>query len=159
MIESCHGDKNLLKQSAILEGLKYDAFLKNLFKEGEDYKGLKKDLQEIVSINNLNDEELRSSGSKFSNKCMHVCKRILQVTEDLSLISGGVYSATSFIGALFIDSPLTAIASILGFVIGFIVNRLMRLLYDTVEFDAVKKDSEEIVLQLKSNAKILRMKN
>ena len=33
MIESCHGDKNLLKQSAILEVLKYNAFLKNLFKE------------------------------------------------------------------------------------------------------------------------------
>lgn len=42
MINECAGDSNLIKQSAILEGAKIDWIMKNAFKEGQDYKGLKK---------------------------------------------------------------------------------------------------------------------
>lgn len=144
LIESCMGNDELLKQAALLEGAKIDWVLKNFLKEGEDYKGLKKDLKEIIRANDLDDRHL-----KTEDEAMHICKRILQVSQDLAIINGGV-TVVSYALTL---NPAMILGSIIGFVIGFIINRLLRYSWDTIEFDAIKKDSETIVSDLRRSAK------
>lgn len=153
MINECFGNAELIKQSALLEGAKIDLGLKNLFKEGKDYKGLKKDVNEIISANNLSKDELRSKGKGF----MHICKRILQVCEDLLLlfnIAGNTSKVAAVIAVGVTPVGVTMIIStIVGGVIGFIINRLFRYLWDTAEFSAIKKDAEDIVSDLRRQAK------
>lgn len=156
MINECFGNAELIKQSALLEGAKMDWGMKNLFKEGKDYKGLKKDVNEIISANNLSKDELRSKGKGF----MHICKRILQVCEDLSVFfSVGTIVGNTSKAAVVIAAGATPvgvamiISTIVGGVIGFIINRLFRYLYDTAEFSAIKKDAEDIVSDLRRQAK------
>ena len=150
-------DLATIEECALLEGAKLNLKLKNFMDEGADYKGLKKDLREIIKANDLSDEELRTGKNEF----MHICKRILQVLCDISVIFGGMYASGQVLTGLVIAGVTgqpaillaTALPSILGFVIGFIINRLERLLWDTIEFNAIKKDAEDIVRDLRAAAK------
>lgn len=147
MIDGCLNNIELVRNCAILEGAKLDMMLSNFMKEGKDYKGLKKDLNEIINANNMDKSELISKGKGF----MHICKRILQISQDLATVAGTGVIALKVAAAPAV--PGVIIASILGFVIGFISNRLLRYLCDTVEFETIKKDAESIVKDLRSNAK------
>ena len=159
MISECCGDRSLIEQTAILEGAKLDMSLKNFLKEGQDYKGLKKDLNEIIKANDISDESLRSNGRKL----LHVCKRILQCTYDIANIvtpiagAGQIgFSASALARSGMISAAgltTTVISSIIALVVNFIINRLIRLLIDTVEFKTVKEDAEDVVRELRSNAK------
>ena len=148
MVNECFGDESLIEQTALLEGAKFDIFLKNFFAEGEDYKGLKKELKNIVTANQLDEEGLKSGHSKF----LHGCKRILQLCADLeaSFVTGS--HAAAIVLNIVSLSPMGVILNIVSFVINFIINRLMRLLYDTIEFNTVRKDAEQVITQLKQNA-------
>lgn len=164
MIAECGGNQDLVRASAILEGAKFDLALKNFMKEGEDYKGLKSDLNEIIKANNMSDREIKSG----KNGLMHACKRILQVVYDLEAalvpVNGAIQISTSVkaakqLNALYagfgVAGASTAhivIGGIVGLVIGFIVNRLLRMLFDTIEFNTVKKDAESIVSDLRREA-------
>lgn len=162
MISECCGDASLVEQSAILEGAKLDLALKNFLKEGQDYKSLKKDLNEIIKANDISDEALRSDGRKL----LHVCKRVLQYAYDISaiivpVVGAGEIASKTVIGAKIVKTGLmapagltvTVVCSIIGYVVGFIINRLIRFLIDTVEFKTVKEDAEDVVRELRSNAK------
>lgn len=53
MIIECFENEELIRQTCMLEGAKFDWGMKNFLKEGEDYKGLKKELKEIIKANDL----------------------------------------------------------------------------------------------------------
>lgn len=182
MISECCGDKYLIEQSAILEGAKLDLALKNFLKEGQDYKGLKADLEKVIKANDISDEALKTDGRKF----LHICKRILQVMYDICVIIGipaagaqvaggigvakmkadtvgtigniiggeaiGAASATAK-GIIKTGITVSIFNAILGYLIGFIINRLIRYLIDSIEFKSIKDDAEIIVKELRANAK------
>lgn len=165
MVLECSMDPVLVEASAILEGAKMDVLLKNFLKEGEDYKGLKKDLNEIIKANNMSDAELKSKGKGF----MHICKRILQLDFDIGValapvnalraVKSGIESVNTMnaisavLGGASMSVAPVIIGGIVGTVVGFIINRLLRLLVDTVEFNTIKKDAEKIVAELRLKAK------
>ena len=60
MIQECAGNADLIKQSAILEGAKIDWVLKNFLEEGQDYKGLKKEVNKIIEANNLPKDQIKA---------------------------------------------------------------------------------------------------
>lgn len=152
MVSECSDNDDLVRQAAVLEGAKLDLTLKNFMKEGKDYKGLKKDLRDIIKANNLDDKDLKSGKRGF----MHICKRILQVTEDLNNVInpisqiGSVAINTALLGAI---NPTVLISAIITIVINFIAGRLFRLLWDTIEFNTIKGDAESIVSDLRRMAK------
>lgn len=166
IIESCMGNTYLIRSSCILEGAKIDMTLKNFLKEGKDYKGLKKDLREIIRANDLDTDELQTDRKGF----MHICKRILQVTYDLGAVVGGVLGVADIISAGTIGAGYASlfggtagavmssatvfivIFAIISYVIGFIINRLIRFAVDSVEFNTLKKDCNKIVDQLEDLA-------
>ena len=155
LMENYMGDHDLISQSAILEGSRIDLALKNFLKEGKDYKGLKNDLRTIIDANNLDDKYLTSGSSKF----IHICKRIIQVLLDIdaavipaAAVAGGVGSAVAATMVGGISIPLVIIIAILDFVVSFIVNRLLRYLVDTIEFDTIRNDTKEIISDLRSKA-------
>ena len=155
LMENYMGDHDLISQSAILEGSRIDLALKNFLKEGKDYKGLKNDLRTIIDVNNLDDKYLTSGSSKF----IHICKRIIQVLLDIdaavipaAAVAGGVGSAVAATMVGGISIPLVIIIAILDFVVSFIVNRLLRYLVDTIEFDTIRNDTKEIISDLRSKA-------
>lgn len=80
MIVECLGDPYLVQQSAILEAAKMDWNLKNFLKSGEDYRGLKKELKEVMDANNIKEDEVSSKGSKV----IHACLRCVQIICDLA---------------------------------------------------------------------------
>ena len=177
MIAECWGNRSLIEQSAILEGAKLDLTLKNFLKEGQDYKGLKADLEKVIKANDISNETLKSDGRKF----LHICKRILQVMYDISPILGipvaGAQVATGVAAANMKADAASAIGDIFGvgtgaaggiiktgitvsifnaiisYIIGFIINRLIRFLIDTIEFKTIKDDAEDVVRELRLNAK------
>ena len=154
MIEECGHNPDLIAQAAILEGAKIDWALKNWLKEGQDYKGLKAEVNKIVEANNMDKEALQSKGKGF----MHVCKRILQIWYDLAIPSAVGTTAAQTVGLAAVGAPgaivaSTAIGGILGLITGFIINRLIRYLVDTVEFNTIKKDAQNIVTELRANAR------
>ena len=150
MIAECFGNDDLIRSAAILEGAKLDMALKNFMQEGKDYKGLKKDLRDIVKANNLDDRDLKTGHKGF----MHACKRICQVLEDFGAIFGTATNVGQIASyAIAGTSPVILISAILGTVIGFICNRLFRLLWDTIEFNAIKDDAKSIVSDLRRMAK------
>lgn len=173
MIAECCGDRSLIEQSAILEGAKLDLTLKNFLKEGQDYKGLKADLEKVIKANDISNETLKSDGRKF----LHICKRILQVMYDISPILGipvaGAQVATGVAaanvkadaasvfgvggaaasGIIKTGITVSIFSAIISYIIGFIINRLIRLLIDTIEFKTIKDDAEDVVRELRLNAK------
>ena len=80
MIVECLGDPYLVQQSAILEAVKMDWTLKNYLKSGEDYRGLKKELREVMDANNIKEEDVASKGSKI----LHACLRCMQIICDIA---------------------------------------------------------------------------
>lgn len=157
MLKEYSYDKNVVRQAAILEGAKFDAFLNNWLKEGKDYKGLKNEVKSIIAANNMDKSELRSKGKGF----MHTCKRILQICYDIDAVFMPVSAAASAAGTatslgmlgVAMGTPAMLIYGIIIFVVNFIINRLMRYLVDTVEFNNIKKDAEDIVSDLRAKAK------
>lgn len=163
ILESCLGDDFLIRSSCILEGAKMDFLLKNFLNEGKDYKGLKKDLKEIIRANDLDKDKLRTGKDGF----MHICKRILQISYDLCIPIGTVTGVVNLanlsqyngaMASIFGTSATSAVAQtilggIIGFVLGFIINRLIRYCVDTVEFNTLKKDCDDILDQLEDMAR------
>lgn len=157
MMIECMNNTDIVRQVAILEGAKLDLQLSNWMKEGKDYKGLKKDLKEIINANNMDKSELASKGKGF----MHTCKRILQICCDIdaafmpgaSILSTAAKASVLSAAGAAAGIPGVIVLGIIGFVINFIINRLMRLLVDTIEFNTIKKDAEDIVDDLRSKAK------
>ena len=148
MIAECFNDTGLIHQSAMLEAAKMDAALQNFMKEGKDYKGLKKDLNTILMAHDLSDEDF----GRKSNNLLHVCKRILQVCYDLDGVFAGVIGTG---GAVAIAATMPAMLPIyiVSFVVGFICNRLMRYLVDTVEFKKLEGDVNNIIDDMRAAAK------
>lgn len=146
LIQECYGDYTLVEQSAILEGAKFDLALKNFLKEGKDYKGLKAAVKEVIRANDLPRDDLKTGKNGF----MHAIKRILQVLQDVSIITGSIQG----VAQLFIVSgnPILFISTLVGFVVGVFINRLLRYAYDTIEFNAMKDDAEEVISMLEANA-------
>ena len=162
MIYSNHNGIIPVNQDIILEGAKFDLFLKNYMDEGKDYKGLKKELQTIIKANDLDSSKLRDKSTGF----MHNCKRIIQISTDLETIAipaGVVVGTAKGAGGLAIKLGLTGITAelapaiiiggIIAFIVTFICNRIFRYIVDIGEFNTLKKDAEDIVNQLRSNAK------
>ena len=147
MIAECSNDQTLIEQQALLEGAKFSMWINNFLKEGKDYKGLKSELKKVMDANNMSDERLKTGRKGF----MHACKRILQILMDINFVTGGVSGIMALLGSIAI--PPLFIGGLLGMIVGIIVNRLIRFAADSAEFDAIKEDSEEIVNQLRSNAK------
>lgn len=165
MITECGNDRSLIEQSCLLEGAKMDLLLKNFIKEGKDYKGLKSDLNEIIKANNMDDKQLTSKGKGF----LHICKRILQILVDIdsmllpvntaSNIAIGVRMAkdVNMAAAMFGATASVALApviikAIITLIVNFIINRLLRLAIDAIEFSVIKSDAEEIVKELRKMA-------
>ena len=164
MVSECHFNVDLIEQAALLEGAKIDIALKNFIDEGEDYKGLKRELKKIIDANNMSKEELQTGKNGF----MHVCKRILQILLDISIcISTGfeigtTIAAVANVGqinkvlALFggkVSVASIIIKSIAKLIVGFIINRLLRYAVDAIEFAELKKDAKTIVEDLRTMAK------
>ena len=157
MVEGCMNNVDIVRNVAILEGAKIDLTLSNFLKEGKDYKGLKKDLKQIIAANDMDKSNLASKGKGL----MHICKRILQICEDIGAVAGGVTMATAgsaqvaglAAAGMGAAIPVVIVVYIIGFTIGFIINRLFRLLWDTIEFETIKNDAEEIVSDLRAKAK------
>lgn len=163
MIYSNHnGIIPISNQDIILEGAKFDLFLKNWMNEGKDYKGLKNDLQEIIDANNLDSDKLKSKGMGF----MHTCKRIMQTCTDLQTLAipaSGAVGAIKGTSSLAIKLGLTGfsaelvpaiiIGGIVGCVVTFISNRIFRYMIDSAEFSTIKSDAKSIVKELRNNAK------
>lgn len=160
MISECCNDRSLIEQSAILEGAKLDLTLKNFIKEGPDYRSLKADLNDVIKANDISDEALRNNGRKL----LRTCKRILQCIYDISSaiilpigISNDIARNASMIATpnFKITKGFTSniIYSIIGYIVSFIINRLLRLLIDTIEFNSIKEDAKDIVRELRLNAK------
>lgn len=149
-------DLATIEECALLEGAKLDLKLKNFLQEGEDYKGLKKELKKVIDANNLSDEKLKSGKNDF----MHICKRILQCCEDILAVFNTFYTVGYTAGGIALGlatgQPViilcAVVPNIIAFVIGFIINRLCRLLWDTIEFETIKKDAESIVKDLRKSA-------
>ena len=147
MILECSNDRDLIYQNCLLEGAKFDMTMKNFMKEGEDFKGLKKELKEIMKMNDMDDSELQSN----VNSPAHVVLRILQILEDLCVVYSIGVGGTQIILSGF--NPIILIGSIIGFAIGFLINRVFRFLWDSIHFNVIKKDCENIVLQLRKMSK------
>ena len=145
MVDEYNGNSNLIRKAAILEGAKMDLAMENWFEEGEDYKDLKAEVQKIVDANDMDDSKLRSKGKRF----MHICKRILQIVIDAMVAYDAAYCIGFTLGTFGLGLPIAVIA----FVISFIINRLFRLLYDTIEFNTIKKDAQTIVKDLRRSAR------
>ena len=162
MIYSNHNGIIPVNQDVILEGAKFDLFLKNYMNEGKDYKGLKKELKTIIDSNNLDSSEIKDNSTEF----MHTCKRIIQICTDLetAIIPVGI-AVSSTKGAAGLAAklgltgvtteliPAVIIGGIIAFIITFISNRIFRYIIDIGEFKTIKKDAEDIVKQLRYNAK------
>ena len=156
-IREFYGDMDLVEQHALLEGAKFDLLMKNFLKEGKDYKGLKADLKEIIEANDLDDSKLASKGKGL----LHVCKRVLQICCDIDAAVGagigGVGIGAGIVGLLASGAAPIALIPIIycivGFIVSFIINRLIRLLVDHIEFDTVKKDAQDIVSDLRKQAR------
>lgn len=156
MVSECFNDVNIIRQTAILEGAKFDLFIKNWFKEGKDYKGLKGDLKQIIDANNLDESQLRSKGKGL----LYICKRVLQVCCDLEaamLPASGAIGIVSLLGLNAISGGTIAPALFIKYIIQlvgrFIYDRLFRYAVDLAEFNTIKKDAEACVKQLRDNAK------
>lgn len=149
LIQECYGNEYLIKQSALLEGAKIDMALNNFIEEGKDYKNLKKDLKEIISANNMDEKELNGNFRKF----MHICKRIVQVLLDINLVIGSAINTANIGIFAAAGNPALLIGTIIGFVTGFIINRLLRYAADTIEFENIVKDSQYIVNELRKKAR------
>lgn len=162
MIYSNHNGIIPINQNIILEGAKFDLFLKNYMNEGKDYKGLKKELKTIIDANNLDSSELKDKSTGF----MHTCKRILQICTDLETAAipvGVAIGSTKGSAGLAIKLGLTGVTAelipaiviggIIAFIVTFISNRIFRYIVDASEFKTIKKDAEDIVKQLRYNAK------
>lgn len=138
-----------LNEDTLLEGAKMSASLKKFMAEGEDYKGLKKELKEVIKMNDMSDAELKDKLKTGRGGVMHVCKRAVQIYLDFvfafnvgGAIGGTVAAATMF--------PLLVPQIVISFVVGLFLNRLLRLAADTVEFDAVYKDCKTILEEIES---------
>jgi len=150
MIAECFGNEDLIRSSAILEGAKFDLALKNFMKEGKDYKGLKKDLRDIIKANDLDEDKLKTGHKGF----MHACKRICQVLEDIGSITGPISVVGGAVVPMLIGgNPVALLSAIASAVVSFIISRLFRFLWDTIEFNAIKEDAETIVSDLRRLAK------
>ncbi len=157
MITECSNDRDLITRSAILEGAKMDLFLKNFLEEGKDYKGLKKDMREIIKANDLSDEQLKSRSKGF----IHTCKRILQILSDIEacIVTGAIAGGggATAIFTTITGGPVAGLITLatvaLYLIINLVVNRIFRLVIDTVEFKEIKNDAEDIVSDLRLMAK------
>lgn len=147
MIAECSNDQTLIEQQALLEGAKFTMWVDNFLKEGKDYKGLKSELRKVMDANDMSNERLKTGRKGF----MHACKRILQILMDIGLTSftgvAGVYT----LGTILI--PPLFIGGIISIILTIVINRLLRFAVDSVEFNSIKEDSEDIVDQLRTNAK------
>lgn len=164
MVNECYFNIGLIEQAALLEGAKIDIALKNFIDEGEDYKGLKRELKKIIDANNMSKDELKTGKNGF----MHTCKRILQILIDIdSILTLGLNSGIAATTAIHLSKANKVLAifggkvSIAGYIIKsivqivvlFIINRLLRYAVDAIEFAELKKDAKAIVEDLRTMAK------
>lgn len=140
-------ETTFLEDGTLLESAKFNVSLKKFLAEGEDYKGLKKELKEVIKMNDMSDDELKDKIKTGKGGVMHVCKRIVQIYLDCifafntgSLIGGTIGAATAM--------PVLLPYIIITQVVGLFLNRVLRLAADTVEFNAVYKDCKTILNEI-----------
>lgn len=167
MILECSNSKELIENQSLLEGAKFDIWVKNFLSEGEDYKGLKKEIKTVIKANKLSEEEININKKGLMNSC----KRILQISMDILSIASGAAGGILTVkdwkdannlfkkGNIYLDKNKiyhgfgkTALISgfkKLGiFAIGFIITRLIRFAVDSAEFKSLEKDCKSIISDL-----------
>lgn len=97
MYYDCIGNNELIKRQAILEGAKLSEWFNKFFKTGKDYEGLRKELREIVYINNLPKDELKT----FNNISVYAktSRKVVNKAFKLLEILGGIMAAGTVVGA------------------------------------------------------------
>lgn len=140
---------------ALNEGARFDWALNNFLKEGKDYKGLKKAMSKVQEAIDLPDEELAKDPSKF----MKISKRALQIILDILAMSidvvstvGNFFVYINLIAPFAKFSPKGWLMWMIGFVLTKLVDRLLRLAVDKVEFKQCKNEAEEMVKLLRDKA-------
>jgi hypothetical protein len=106
------------------------------FQEGKDYTKLKNAVNDAKYYCSLSDEELVTGRRGF----MHFFKRYLQIYEDLSTI---------LCSAMGIKFLVSGHPFLLGCQLaGVLTSRLLRLLFDSIEFENIEKDANTVLYNL-----------
>lgn len=176
MVESCYGNTELIEQACLLEGAKFDLLLKNFLKEGKDYRGIKGLLKEIAEETNKDKEQIKLEGKSGGRKFLHLCKRALQILEDIgfaiSIPLGGINIASKAAGVAASNALANGISASLGMgkavgtgaavggvagavvfglitlIVGLLINRAVRFGADYLEFNQVKEDANKVISDL-----------
>ncbi len=170
LIADCMGDENLIREAVMLEGAKFDVKLRNFLQEGEDYKGIKKDIREILKAQGMSEEDFIKKG--VWRKILHILKRFVQIVADLYTLIGvplgvgvdayhaslGVAAGKAAVAATggTVATPVAVIIAILIVAIfaalRYFGSRAIRWLADTAELSRAKKDMKEIAKIARQNA-------
>ncbi len=140
-------EATFLEEDTLLEGAKFNVSLKKFLAEGEDYKGLKKELKEVIKMNDMSDDELKDKIKTGRGRVMHVCKRIVQICLDLLF----AFETGATIGgsiAIAVEFPIFLPLAIIDYILVLFLNRILRFAADTVEFNAVYKDCKTILNEI-----------
>lgn len=121
-----YSNKQILQEKA-----KWDLLLNNFMEEGEDYRDLKLALREVCELNSSDDVTFK----RKKRTVLHAIKRFIQCYDDVAYAINAV--------------SCLAIATIPFMIIPMLLNRLERFCVDSVEYNTLKKDTQEIISQLK----------
>lgn len=176
LVESCFGDRDLVRQSILTEASRVDVGLLNFLKDGNDYKTLKRDLRELIDLNN--DAEKKPSAMK---KGLRTCKRVIQAIHDYEIVSpsiaiAGITAAgTALLKTMIADINATKLMSaaekaaetkfftafisvptlilIASLIYGYIYNFVLRYTEDYDDYKEIKSELDDNLKELKKNAR------
>jgi len=147
-------DVGILSEDAILaEGAKIDMLLQNFLDEGQDYKNLKSIVKEAIELNNLDDNRFRKTGRKV----LHVFKRFLQCMSDLDAAFSIGYTVGGAVTIGF--APLLGVIIVVDGMLTYLLTRLIRYGWDTIEYSKIEDDAYEILNKLKKLSQDLNPKD
>lgn len=146
IISECSNNKALIREACLLEGAKFDMMLNNWLEEGEDYRGLKAELRTIMDAYNMNEKDLRSR----ENGILYACKRIIQILEDINIPFATIELFGMTVASGF--NPAVLLGGIVGLIVGWLINRLIRYSVDNLEYKGLTKDCKDISKKLRNMA-------
>ena len=163
MVESCYGNTELIEQACLLEGAKFDLLLKNFLKEGKDYKGIKGLLKEIAEETNKDKEQIKLEGKSGGRKFLHLCKRALQILEDIASKAAGIAASNALANGMSASLGMgkaigtgaavggvagAVVFGLISVIVGVLINRAIRFGADYLEFNQVKEDANKVISDL-----------
>lgn len=158
LIVDCMGDESLIQEAVMVEAAKFDLKLKNYLAEGEDYKGIKKDIRDVLKAQGMSEEDFVQKG--VWRKMLHNLKRFIQVSADIvaaASIAGGIGGSIGGIagglaapvkislGAKALISLKVVLKFAIICTIAFFTSRVLRWIADSAEASQAKKDIKEII--------------